>query len=119
MSTKISKSLGAAIGATVIGSLSLSALAVASPTFQVIDLASAYALAHEAPEGKCGEGKCGVAKMDKDGDGKVSFAEAKANGFSDNQCTTWDENKDGSLQSNELAAMHAIVDAPTSHKKEG
>lgn len=117
MSTKISKSLGAAIGATVIGSLSLSALAVASPTYQAIDLVSAYALAPTS-EGKCGEGKCGVAEMDTNGDGKVSFTEAKAKGFSDNQCTTWDQNKDGSLEANELAAMHAIVDAAPAKSKD-
>lgn len=109
MSSKIGNSLGVAIGAAFIGSLSLSQLAAASPAFQIGDLASGYMLA-AAAEGKCGEGKCGVAKMDKDHDGKVSMTEAEAGGFSQSQVKAWDKNSDGSLDSNELAAMHAIMD---------
>ena len=63
MSSKIGNTLGVAIGAAFIGSLSLSQLAAASPAFQASDLASGYMLA-AAGEGKCGEGKCGVEKMD-------------------------------------------------------
>ena len=66
MSSKIGNSLSIAIGAAVIGSLSLSTLAAASPVFQASDLASGYMLA-AGTEGKCGEGKCGMAKLDQQG----------------------------------------------------
>jgi len=108
MSSKPGNTLGLAIGAAFIGSLSLTQLAAASPAFQVTDLASASVLAHV--EGKCGEGKCGVAKMDTDKDGKVSTAEAKAGGFSDSQIKAWDKNNDGNLDGIELAAMHKAMD---------
>jgi uncharacterized low-complexity protein len=116
MSSKIGSTLSVAIGAAIIGSLSLSQLAAASPAFQASDLASGYMLA-AAGEGKCGEGKCGVAKMDKNGDKMVSKDEAMAGGFSETQVAAWDKNADGSLDANELKAMHAVVD--TGHKKKG
>jgi uncharacterized low-complexity protein len=116
MSSKIGNTLGVAIGAAVLGSLSLSQLAAASPAFQAGDLASGYMLAM-AGEGKCGEGKCGVAKLDKDGDGKVSAAEAKAGHFSDGQFKAWDKNGDGQLDAGELTAMHASMDKH--HGKKG
>lgn len=109
MSSKIGNTLSIAVGAAIIGSLSLSQLAAASPVFQASDLASGYMLA-AAGEGKCGEGKCGVAKMDTNKDGKVEASEAKAGGFSDSQIKAWDKNSDGSLEANELSAMHAIMD---------
>ena len=117
MSSKIGNTLSVAIGAAVIGSLSLSQLAAASPVFQASDLASGYMLA--AAEGKCGEGKCGVAKMDKDKNGKVSMQEAMANGFSESQVKAWDKDNDGSLDANELKAMHAIMDNGGAMKKKG
>ncbi len=116
MSSKIGNTLGVAIGAAFIGSISLSQLAAASPAFQIGDLSSGYMLA-AAAEGKCGEGKCGVAKLDKDGDGKVSMAEAKAGGFSESQVKHWDKDNDGSLDANELASMHAIMDKAHAGKK--
>ena len=116
MSNKIGNTLSVAIGAAVIGSLSLSQLAAASPVFQASDLATGYMLA-AAGEGKCGEGKCGVAKMDKNGDGKVSMDEAMAGGFSESQVKTWDKDHDGSLDANELKAMHAIMDNANTKKK--
>ena len=112
MSSKIGNTLSVAIGAAVIGSFSLSQLAAASPVFQASDLASGYMLA-AAPEGKCGEGKCGVAKMDTNKDGKV----AMAGGFSESQVKAWDKDKDGSLDANELKAMHAIMDNANTKKK--
>ena len=118
MSSKIGNTLSVAIGAAVIGSLSLSTLAAASPVFQASDLASGYMLAH-AGEGKCGEGRCGVAKMDKNGDKKVEMDEAMANGFSESQFKAWDKDSDGSLDANELKAMHAIVDNGHHDKKKG
>jgi uncharacterized low-complexity protein len=109
MSSKIGNTLGVAIGAAFIGSLSLSQLAAASPAFQAGHLAGGYMLA-AVPEGKCGEGKCGVARMDKDKDGKVSMAEAEAGGFADTQVKAWDKNADGMLDAGELTAMHATMD---------
>jgi len=116
MSSKIGNTLSVAIGAAVIGSLSLSQLAAASPVFQVSDLAAGYMLA-AAPEGKCGEGKCGVAKMDTNKDGKVEMSEAMAGGFSESQVKAWDKDADGSLDANELKAMHAIMDGGGAKKK--
>ncbi|HKE48276.1 MAG TPA: hypothetical protein VKB52_09425 [Rhodanobacteraceae bacterium] len=118
MSSKIGNTLSVAIGAAVIGSLSLSQLAAASPVFQASDLASGYMLA-AAGEGKCGEGKCGVAKMDTNKDGKVEKSEAMANGFSESQVMAWDKDKDGSLDANELKAMHAILDTGKKKGAEG
>jgi len=116
MSSKFGNTLSVAIGAAVIGSLSLSQLAAASPVFQASDLASGYMLA-AAPEGKCGEGKCGVAKLDTNKDGKVEMSEAVAGGFTENQVKAWDKNNDGSLEANELKAMHAVMDS--GDKKKG
>ena len=118
MSSKIGNTLSVAIGAAVIGSLSLSQLAAASPVFQASDLASGYMLA-AAGEGKCGEGKCGVQKMDANKDGKVEMSEAMANGFSESQVKAWDKDNDGSLDANELKAMHAILDTGKKKGAEG
>jgi uncharacterized low-complexity protein len=118
MSSKIGNTLGLAIGAAFIGSLSLSQLAAASPAFQASDLASGYMLAM-AGEGKCGEGKCGVAKLDTNKDGKVSLSEATAGGFSESQVKAWDKNADGSLDGTELAAMHKSMDKSHAKGAEG
>ena len=108
MSSKSSKALGLAIGAALIGSLSLSQLAAASHAFQVSDLASGYMLA--TAEGQCGEGECGVATLDTNKDGKVSLAEAEAGGLTKSQFKGLDKNGDGSLDSTELGTMHAARD---------
>jgi len=115
MSNKIGHSLCVTLGTAMIGTLSLSTLASASPVFQLDALVAGYAIA-SPPEGKCGEGKCAAAKLDDNHDGKVSYTEAQAHGFSENQCKTWDKNQDGSLEANELSAMHAIMDAPAAKK---
>ena len=59
-----------AIGAAVIGSLSLGQMAQASQGFEMSQLKSGYLVADTAPpakaaEGKCGEGKCGATKGKK------------------------------------------------------
>ncbi|NCT67984.1 MAG: EF-hand domain-containing protein [Rhodanobacteraceae bacterium] len=108
MSSKLGNTLGVAIGATLIGSLSLSQLAAASPAFQVGDLAAGYMLAAGA-EGKCGEGKCGMAAMDKNKDGKVSADEAKAMGMSEAMFKSADTNGDGVLDAAEVKAHHAAM----------
>jgi len=108
MSNKIVKPLTVAIGAAFVGSVALTQMANANTAFQVTPLLSGYTLA--APEGKCGEGKCAVAKMAKPGEKAVSKDEAMAHGFSASQVAAWDTNKDGSLDEGELKAMHAAMD---------
>jgi len=110
MSSKIGNSLGVAIGAAFIGSLSLSQLAAASPAFQASNLAGGYMLA-AAGEGKCGEGKCGVEKMDTNKDGKVSMEEAKAAKMSrvEQHFKEADTNGDGQLDKAEFDAHHAAM----------
>ncbi len=116
MSNKIVKPLALAIGTSLIGSLSLVQIATANPTFHIASLTSGYALAATG-EGKCGEGRCAVAKMAKPGETAVTKEEAMAHGFSEHQFKAWDANNDGKLEANELAAMHAIVDAPKKGKE--
>ena len=108
MSNKIVKPLTVAIGAAFVGSLALTQMANASTAFQVTPLLSGYTLA--GSEGKCGEGKCAVAKMAKKGETKVSMQEAMAHGFSESQVKAWDKNGDGSLDSSELKSMHMAMD---------
>jgi uncharacterized low-complexity protein len=116
MSNKIVKPLALAIGTTLIGSLSLAQIAAANPSFHIASLTSGYALA-TAGEGKCGEGKCSVAKMAKPGETAVTKEEAMAHGFSESQFKAWDKDANGKLETNELAAMHAVVDAPKKGKE--
>lgn len=60
MSNKIVNSLSLAVGAALLGSVTL---ASAASAFQVQDLGQGYMLVgEEKPEGKCGEGKCGADK---------------------------------------------------------
>ena len=107
MSSKIGKSLGVAIGAAFVGSLSLSQLAAASPAFQASDLAAGYMLA-AAGEGKCGEGKCGIEKVDTDGDGRVSQAEFLARHPDEaDHFPRMDANQDGFIDQAEIDAYHA------------
>lgn len=110
MSSKIGNTLGVAIGAAFIGSLSLSQLAAASPAFQASDLASGYMLA-AAGEGKCGEGKCGVEKMDTNKDGKVSMEEMKAMKMNnlEEHFKEADTNGDGFIDKAEMDAHHAAM----------
>lgn len=110
MSNKIGSSLGIAIGAALVGSLSLSQLAAASPAFQVNDLASGYMLAHVG-------GHVNLATLDTDGDGTVSLAEAKAGGFSEEAFNKYDKNGDGVLDTNELKTAQAVMDKNHPEKK--
>lgn len=114
MKTQTSSTL--ALSGALLGSLVLAQLATAGTGFQAADIVARNALGQTA-EGKCGEGRCAANKLDTNRDGKVSYEEAEAAGFSERQCRTWDKNQDGSLEANELAAMHAIVDPPLTRKK--
>ena len=116
MSNKIVRPLAIAIGTSLIGSLSLAQIAAANPSFHIASLTSGYALA-VAGEGKCGEGRCSVAKMAKPGETAVTKEEAMAHGFSESQFKAWDKDSDGKLEANELAAMHAIVDTQKKGKE--
>ncbi len=118
MSNKIIKPIALAIGTSLIGSLSLAQVAAANPTFHIASLTTGYALA-VAGEGKCGEGRCSVAKMAKPGETAVTHDEAMAHGFSESQFKAWDKDGDGKLEDNELKAMHVIVDAAPKKGKEG
>lgn len=108
MHCKLSSSLALT---TLLGSVALAGQA-APAQFQLRTLVSGYAVGAvdtvaKADEGKCGEGKCGIPMMDKNKDGKVSYEEAAAVGFSRKQFTAWDANGDGYLEKKELDAMHA------------
>jgi uncharacterized low-complexity protein len=59
MSNKIVKGLSLAVGAALLGSVSLAN----ASAFQLTDLNAGYmVVGDEKPEGKCGEGKCGADK---------------------------------------------------------
>lgn len=63
--------------------------------------------ANKPAEGKCGEGQCGMAKMDTDKDGKLSRAEfAAAHGGKDDKFASHDINKDGFISADEMKAAH-------------
>ncbi len=115
MSSKIGNTLGLAIGAAFIGSLSMSQLASASPAFQASDLAAGYMLAAagegKCGEGKCGEGKCGIDKMDANKDGKVSLAEMKQmkDEHVEEHFKKADGNGDGFIDKAEMDAHHASM----------
>lgn len=98
--TSTKKPVALAIGATLAGGLMLSGSAFAST-----QLAQGYLLAGDQAasakagmEGKCGEGKCGMAAMDTDKDGKVSRAEFDAaHADKAGEFDSMDTNKDGVL----------------------
>lgn len=113
---KTHASAAAILSGTLLGSLALAHVASAQTSFQMTGFLTRAALAQTA-EGKCGEGRCAANKLDTNHDGKVSYEEAMAAGFSEQQCRTWDKNKDRTLETNELAAMHAILDPPAGRKK--
>jgi uncharacterized low-complexity protein len=80
MSKNSKKPVAIAVGAALVGGLAL-----AGSAFSMQPLAQGYALGAGQPhhgdhksEGKCGEGRCGMEKMDTDGDGRLSRAEFDA-----------------------------------------
>jgi uncharacterized low-complexity protein len=100
MSKKVVNTLTIAVGAALLGSVSL---ANASAAFQITDLAGGY-MQLTAGEGKCGEGKCGMDKMDTNKDGMVSKAEHQAH--ADAKFAAADANKDGNVSKDEMAKAH-------------
>ncbi len=124
--TQSKKPVALAIGATLAGGLMLSGSAFAStPLAQGYLLgAQQAAAADKAKEGSCGagmktgmqgksgEGKCGMAAMDTDKDGKVSRAEfTAAHKDKAAEFDTIDSNKDGSIDATEMKAHHASMHA--------
>jgi uncharacterized low-complexity protein len=113
------KPVALAIGATLAGGLMLSGSAFASTQLAQGYLlgaqdAGAAAAADKAKEGSCGagkkagaEGKCGVAEMDADKDGKVSRSEfAAAHADEAGEFDRIDANKDGFMDAGESKAHH-------------
>jgi uncharacterized low-complexity protein len=105
MSTKIVKPITAAIGIALLGS---AAMASADSLFALNDLGTGYQLAdNHGEEGSCGEGNCGVDKMDDNKDGVISQAEAIAHGKTAEQFAAHDTNGDGNIDQAEWDAAHA------------
>ena len=104
-----------ALGVAFAGAASLGHAAASSTSFKLAPLVAGYALGgvdskggQAGPEGRCGEGKCGLGMMDANKDGKVSLQESKSGKFSEHQFKAWDKNSDGMLDKSELDAMHAV-----------
>jgi uncharacterized low-complexity protein len=105
------KPVALAIGATLAGGLMLSGSAFASTQLAqgyLLGAQEAGTTADKAKDGSCGadkqagEGKCGVAAMDSDKDGKVSRSEfTAAHADKSAEFDTMDTNKDGSIDATE------------------
>jgi uncharacterized low-complexity protein len=115
MSNKIVKPVALAIGAAFIGSLSLAQVAHASTTFALNPLLAPYAAA--GTEGKCGEGKCGMDKMDGNHDGKATKEEAMAAGWNDKQFASADSSHQGFLTQASFDAYHLLNKSDGAAKK--
>lgn len=108
MSGKLNKikPLAAAIGAVFTVSLTPLTAAADNP-FGYSQLTSGYLVAdHEGggkAEGKCGEGKCGMKRMDANGDGKVSKEEFMT--MQENKFAAMDTDHDGTLDATEMKKM--------------
>jgi uncharacterized low-complexity protein len=97
-----------AVGAALAGGLAL-----AGSAFAMQPLAQGYALGADQPhhgehtEGKCGEGRCGMQKMDTDGDGRISRAEfAAAHQGKADKFARIDADGDGFIDAAEMKAHH-------------
>jgi uncharacterized low-complexity protein len=123
MSSKLAKPVGIALGTALLGSLSLAQLAVASDGFKAADLGSGYALAmagDKDKEGKCGEGKCGFAKLDANSDGTITAAEWTA--AKPDKADHWaklDANSDGKVTQAEWDTAHKAMEGKCGEGKCG
>jgi uncharacterized low-complexity protein len=109
MSKNSKKPVAIAVGAALVGGLAL-----AGSAFSMQPLAQGYALGAGQPhhgdhksEGKCGEGRCGMEKMDTDGDGRLSRAEFDAGheGMAE-MFAMIDADSDGFITAEEAKAHH-------------
>lgn len=94
-----SKRDSAALAACVVVATSLSGTAIADPAANPFEVMPAGAERLMLAEGKCGEGKCGMQRMDANGDGKVTKEE-----FMQGHETMFDEmdgNGDGVIDAGE------------------
>lgn len=110
MSSKLSKikPLAAAVGAVFTVNLTPLTAAAADNPFGYSQLTSGDLVADEGGgnvEGKCGPGKCGVKRMDSDGDGKVSKEEFMKAHKDESKFTALDANHDGFLDATEMKKM--------------
>ena len=113
MSKQSNKPVSLAVTAALVSGLGLSASA-----FAMSDLAQGYLLsAGEATKG--GEGKCGMAKMDTDKDGRISRTEfAAAHKGDTSKFAAHDPNSDGFISAGEMKAHHD-ADKKAADKKTG
>jgi uncharacterized low-complexity protein len=111
MSNKMIKPLSIAVGVAFVGSLAIAQAASAS-SFSLTDLDSGYQQVGEghehdkSKEGACGEGKCGIEKLDADKNGSVSAAEFAASGHPADHFAKIDADKDGNATQAEFDAAH-------------
>ncbi len=111
MSNKIMKPLSVAVGVAFVGSLAIAQAATAS-SFSLSDMDSGYQQVGEGHEhdkkadGSCGEGKCGVAKLDADKNGSVNAAEFAASGHPADKFAALDADKNGEVTQAEMDAAH-------------
>lgn len=116
MSNRFVTPLGAAVSLALLGS---AGVADAGNPFVLNDLGPGYQLVGEegkCGEGKCGEGKCGEAhgsegrcgieRLDTDGDGVVSRAEWDAAGKPAERFQEVDSDGDGRITAEEAEAFH-------------
>ena len=115
MSNKIVKPIAIALGAAFVGSLALTQSAQAATGFQITPLLAPYAAA--GTEGKCGEGKCGMAAMDKNHDGKATKDEAMAAGWNETQFAAADTSHQGFLTQASFDAYHLLNKSDGGAKK--
>ena len=105
MSKPTTKPVAAALGAAIAG------LAISGSAFSMQPLAQGYMLgatAGDAHDHEAGEGKCGMAKMDSDKDGRLSQAEfAAAHDGDTSRFAAHDPDGDGFISAGEMAAHHA------------
>lgn len=101
------KPLAAAIGTVFTATLTPLTAAAADNPFGYSQLTAGYLVAdHEGggkAEGKCGEGKCGVKRMDTNGDGKVSKEEFMK--MEEAKFTAMDTDNDGTIDAAEMKKM--------------
>src|SRR5262249_25543016 len=106
MQNKIIKPLALAFGVAFVGSTALAQSAQTAATFRFDSLVTPYAAA--GTEGKCGEGKCGMDKVDANHDGKATKAEAMAAGWNETQFGNADAKHQGFLTQADFDAYHLL-----------